>query len=108
MKTNYRKPLVVFTPKSLLRHPLATSSKAEFIKGNFRALIDDTLITPKEVKTLVFCSGSWAPVYTLAALPKRESACFSIAFELVMAFASKTFYSGKLDFPYSFTVQLML
>jgi 2-oxoglutarate dehydrogenase E1 component len=59
MKTNYRKPLVVFTPKSLLRHPLATSSKAEFIKGNFRALIDDTLITPKEVKTLVFCSGKF-------------------------------------------------
>ena len=59
MKTNYRKPLVVFTPKSLLRHPLAMSSKAEFIKGNFRALIDDTLITPKEVKTLVFCSGKF-------------------------------------------------
>ena len=59
MKTNYRKPLIIFTPKSLLRHPMAVSSKIEFTKGNFQALIEDTLVTAKDVKTLVFCSGKF-------------------------------------------------
>src|SRR6056300_301815 len=59
MKTNYRKPLVVFTPKSLLRHPLAVSSKSEFINGGFQPLIQDTQVDRKKVKTLVFCSGKF-------------------------------------------------
>lgn len=59
MKTNYRKPLVVFTPKSLLRHPLAVSPKAEFVQGSFQPLIGDAIIGPKEAKTLVFCSGKF-------------------------------------------------
>ena len=59
MKTNFRKPLVVFTPKSLLRHPLAVSSKSAFIKGAFQAVIEDTLVGPKQAKTLVFCSGKF-------------------------------------------------
>ncbi len=41
MKTNYRKPLIVFTPKSLLRHPQAVSSKNEFIEGEFQSLMAD-------------------------------------------------------------------
>jgi 2-oxoglutarate dehydrogenase E1 component len=59
MKTNYRKPLIIFTPKSLLRHPMAVSSKIEFTKGNFQALIEDTLVTAMDAKTLVFCSGKF-------------------------------------------------
>ena len=59
MKTNFRKPLVVFTPKSLLRHPQAVSSKSAFIKGTFQAVIEDTLVGPKQAKTLVFCSGKF-------------------------------------------------
>ncbi len=59
MKTNYRKPLIIFTPKSLLRHPMAVSSKIEFTKGNFQALIEDTLVTAKDAKILVFCSGKF-------------------------------------------------
>ena len=59
MKTNFRKPLVVFTPKSLLRHPLAVSSKSAFTKGAFQAVIKDTLVGPKQAKTLVFCSGKF-------------------------------------------------
>ena len=59
MKTNFRKPLVVFTPKSLLRHPLAISSKSAFTKGAFQAVIEDTLVGPKQAKTLVFCSGKF-------------------------------------------------
>ena len=59
MKTNYRKPLVIFTPKSLLRHPMAVSSKIEFTKGNFQALIEDALVAAKNAKILVFCSGKF-------------------------------------------------
>ena len=59
MKTNFRKPLVVFTPKSLLRHPQAVSSKSAFIKGTFQAVIEDTLVGPKQAKKLVFCSGKF-------------------------------------------------
>lgn len=59
MVTKFRKPLVVFTPKSLLRHPLAVSSVEEFANGNFQEVIDDTAVNAKEVKTVVFCTGKF-------------------------------------------------
>ena len=59
MKTNYRKPLVVFTPKSLLRHPQAVSSKEDLISGAFQPLIKDDTVTSKEAKAVVFCSGKF-------------------------------------------------
>ena len=59
MKANYRKPLVVFTPKSLLRHPQAVSSKKELIEGHFQTVITDAEANPKKVNTLVFCSGKF-------------------------------------------------
>ena len=59
MKSNYRKPLVVFTPKSLLRHPKVISGKEEFANGTFQPLIDDAHVKPKDIKTLVFCTGKF-------------------------------------------------
>jgi 2-oxoglutarate dehydrogenase E1 component len=50
--------LVVFTPKSLLRHPAAVSSMEEFSDGEFQEVIDDTVNTEK-VTRLVFCSGKF-------------------------------------------------
>ena len=58
MKRNYRKPLIVFTPKSLLRHPKAVSSLEELAAGGFQEVIDDT-VNPKGVKKLVFCTGKF-------------------------------------------------
>ncbi|MGV8945951.1 MAG: 2-oxoglutarate dehydrogenase E1 component [Lutibacter sp.] len=58
MKRDYRKPLIVFTPKSLLRHPAATSSLDEFSKGHFQEVIDDN-IDKKNVTKLVFCTGKF-------------------------------------------------
>jgi 2-oxoglutarate dehydrogenase E1 component len=58
MKRNFRKPLIVFTPKSLLRHPLAVSTLEDFTNGEFQEIIDDT-INPDNVKRLVFCSGKF-------------------------------------------------
>ncbi|HVV55207.1 MAG TPA: hypothetical protein VHC47_07785, partial [Mucilaginibacter sp.] len=53
----FRKPLVVFTPKSLLRAPKCVSPLADFTEGNFQELIDDSYADPKKVKRVLFCSG---------------------------------------------------
>jgi 2-oxoglutarate dehydrogenase E1 component len=58
MKRDFRKPLIVFTPKSLLRHPKAVSSLKELANGQFQEIIDDT-IDPKNVTKLVFCTGKF-------------------------------------------------
>ncbi|MCB0460036.1 MAG: 2-oxoglutarate dehydrogenase E1 component [Flavobacteriaceae bacterium] len=58
MKRSFRKPLIVFTPKSLLRHPKVVSSLEELAKGEFQTVIDDT-INPDKVKKLVFCTGKF-------------------------------------------------
>lgn len=57
LKRNFRKPLVVFTPKSLLRSPQCVSKLEEFTEGRFRELIDDTFVKPSDVKRVLFCSG---------------------------------------------------
>ena len=54
--TNSRKPLIIMTPKSLLRHPLAVSSLSELSSGHFQEVLDDPE-TPASAKTLIFCSG---------------------------------------------------
>ncbi|PIB32924.1 2-oxoglutarate dehydrogenase E1 component [Gaetbulibacter sp. 5U11] len=59
MKTNYRKPLIVFTPKSLLRHPKCVSTVEEFANGAFQMLIDDAAVKADKVKTLVFLTGKF-------------------------------------------------
>ncbi len=53
----FRKPCVVFSPKSLLRHPAVISPVKEFVKGTFKEIIDDEAVTAKDVKRLVLCSG---------------------------------------------------
>ena len=58
MKRDYRKPLIVFTPKSLLRHPKAVNSIEELASGEFQEVIDDTL-NPDGIKKLVFCMGKF-------------------------------------------------
>jgi 2-oxoglutarate dehydrogenase E1 component len=57
VKREFRTPMVIFTPKSLLRHPLAISAKKDFTEGQFARIIDDTDNKPDEVTRLVFCAG---------------------------------------------------
>ena len=59
LKANYRKPLIIFTPKSLLRHPMVHSSVDEFVKGEFNFLIDDNTVLVEDVKSLVFVTGKF-------------------------------------------------
>ena len=57
MHMTTRKPLVVMSPKSLLRHKLAVSTLDELAKGEFQHLIGDASADPKKVKRVVLCSG---------------------------------------------------
>ncbi|OEK03128.1 2-oxoglutarate dehydrogenase E1 component [Roseivirga sp. 4D4] len=53
----FRKPLVVMSPKSLLRHPKAVSPLDEFTSGGFKEVISDDNVTAKSVKKVILTSG---------------------------------------------------
>ncbi len=57
VKLPFRVPMIVFTPKSLLRHPLCVSPVKDFSSGRFQEVIDDTEVKAKDVKTVLLCSG---------------------------------------------------
>lgn len=59
LKRDFRKPLVVFSPKMLLRYPAATSTLEEMAKGSFQEVLDDPTANVKSVDTLVLCSGKF-------------------------------------------------
>jgi 2-oxoglutarate dehydrogenase E1 component len=54
---NFRVPLIIFTPKSLLRHPDCTSTLEELADGRFHPVIDDMNVDISDVRRIVFCSG---------------------------------------------------
>ena len=72
-----RRPLVVMTPKSLLRHPLCVSSLEELAEGSFQNVIGEIdEIDPKQVERVVFCSGK---VYYELLQKRREDKLNNIA-----------------------------
>jgi 2-oxoglutarate dehydrogenase E1 component len=56
VKASFRKPLVLMTPKSLLRHPLAVSSLEQLAEGTFRGVLEDPE-ADRAAETVIFCSG---------------------------------------------------
>jgi len=79
LKANYRKPLVLMTPKSLLRHKLAVSSLAEFGPGSsFQTVLPETdrLVAPEKVKRVVLCTGK---VYYDLLQERREKGVQDVA-----------------------------
>ena len=79
LKRNFRKPLVLMTPKSLLRHKLAVSGLAEFATGShFRPVIGeiDAIGPDEEVKRVVLCSGK---VYYDVLAERREQGVNDVA-----------------------------
>ena len=78
IRRSYRKPLILMSPKSLLRHPQAVSSVEEFTQGAFHCAIDDPAFAAGErdrsqVRRVIVCSGK--VYYTL--LAAREDSDFS-------------------------------
>lgn len=69
VKMPFRKPLIIMSPKSLLRHKLAVSSMKDFTAGGFKAIIPDSYNNYKTAKRIVFTSGK--VFYDL--LEERES-----------------------------------
>ena len=69
----FRKPLIVFSPKAILRHPGTYSSMDEFTKGGFREVLDDVFIEDAgKVKKVLFCSGK--VYYDLAERQQKDNA----------------------------------
>jgi 2-oxoglutarate dehydrogenase E1 component len=79
MHRNFRKPLIVFTPKSLLRHKLAVSPLADMAEGStFRFVIPETdaIAAPEQVKRVVICTGK---VYYDLLATRRERGIQDVA-----------------------------
>jgi 2-oxoglutarate dehydrogenase E1 component len=57
IKRPFRKPLIVMTPKSLLRHSLCKSALSEFASGHFSEVLDDPAADPNQVRRVILCSG---------------------------------------------------
>jgi 2-oxoglutarate dehydrogenase E1 component len=71
-KRPYRRPLIMMSPKSLLRHKLAVSPASDFTDGEFHTLIDDLDVAkPENVKSILLCSGRF--FYTLLEARKERS-----------------------------------
>lgn len=79
VKREFRKPLVVMTPKSLLRHPKAVSSIEDFSEKVFQEVLDDPVLQSeekKEVKRIALCTGK---VYYDLAAEQEESQIKDVA-----------------------------
>lgn len=72
----FRKPLIVMSPKSLLRHPKVVSPVSEFTKGGFRELLLDPKVDPKKVKRVLICSGK---IYYDLSLYREENKIKEVA-----------------------------
>lgn len=57
LKRDFRKPLICFTPKKLLRYPACVSTLEDFTKGKFQEVIDDAKADAKKATRIAFCSG---------------------------------------------------
>ncbi len=57
MKREFRKPLIIMAPKSLLRHKDCISKVEDFTDSPFRSILDDETVDKKATKRLIFCSG---------------------------------------------------
>ncbi len=57
MKRDFKKPLIIMAPKSLLRHKSCVSAVEDFTNSVFRSILDDEIVDKQSAKRLVFCSG---------------------------------------------------
>ncbi len=102
LKRNFRKPLVIMTPKSLLRHKLAVSTLADMAEGSHFSFVlgeTDRLAPPDQVKRVVICSGK---VYYDLLAERREKGVQDVAIvrlEQIFPFPERTL--GDILKPYA-------
>ncbi|MCM2296334.1 2-oxoglutarate dehydrogenase E1 component [Rhodoferax sp.] len=100
MVRNLRKPLVIFTPKSLLRHKDAASPLTEFTKGSFQTIIpDQKVLKGDKVKRVIACSGK---VYYDLAKKRDEKGSDDVAIirvEQLYPFPHKAFATELKKYP---------
>ncbi len=102
LKRNFRKPLVIMTPKSLLRHKLAVSAVADMAEGSHFSFVlgeTDRLVAAEEVKRVVICSGK---VYYDLLVERREKGIQDVAIirlEQIFPFPESTL--GRILEPYA-------
>ncbi|MEY4100728.1 MAG: 2-oxoglutarate dehydrogenase component [Pseudomonadota bacterium] len=100
MVRNLRKPLVIFTPKSLLRHKDAASPLAEFTKGSFQTILpDQKALKGDKVKRVIACSGK---VYYDLAKKREEKGADDVAIirvEQLYPFPHKAFAAELKKYP---------
>ncbi|MDD3935177.1 2-oxoglutarate dehydrogenase E1 component [Rhodoferax sp.] len=100
MVRNLRKPLVIFTPKSLLRHKDAASPLTEFTKGSFQTIIpDQKVLKGDKVKRVIACSGK---VYYDLAKKREEKGSDDVAIirvEQLYPFPHKAFATELKKYP---------
>ncbi|MDE3270236.1 MAG: 2-oxoglutarate dehydrogenase E1 component [Pseudomonadota bacterium] len=84
-----RQPLVVMSPKSMLRHPQVSSPLQAFTKGTFAKIIDDDAVNAADVKKIIFCAGKI--YYELLAARGEKTDTAIIRFEYLYPFPSKVF-----------------
>ncbi len=103
MVRNLRKPLVIFTPKSLLRNKDATSPVSEFTKGSFQTVIPeqdaDVVKKAEKVKRIICCSGK---VYYDLVKKREEKAADDVAIlrvEQLYPFPHKVFAAEVKKYP---------
>ncbi len=86
MKRRFRKPLVVMSPKSLLRHPRAVSSPDELTNGRFHTAIDDSIDDRASVTRVLLCSGKIYYALTEARDQKSVGGCAIVRVEQLYPF----------------------
>jgi 2-oxoglutarate dehydrogenase E1 component len=99
MIRQFRKPLVILTPKSLLRHKEAVSDLKELSNGHFETVIADTIVEAKKVKKVVVCSGR---VYYDLIAGRRERELVDTAIirvEQLYPFPHKAFEAEMKKYP---------
>jgi 2-oxoglutarate dehydrogenase E1 component len=73
LKFPFRKPLIVMSPKSMLRHPLCVSPMDSLVSGSFQETIGDTFADPKKVKKVLLCTGKlYYELYEKQQADKRD------------------------------------
>ena len=97
----FRKPLVIMTPKSLLRHKDAASPLSEFTKGEFRTVIahPNADIDPQKVRRIVACSGKVAYDLLKRCEEKKASDVAVIRVEQLYPFPHKAFAAELKKYP---------